>query len=235
MAWDGESGDAGGRTGSGNGGDLDMAARVEEARLREGAVRARDLAEAELQKAPGDHPARVALAMALMDLGDPQAARDQLAQYLESLLTARPPAGDPAPSTPAEADGAELPPSPLTRELSASWAGEGAAAGSDPVPVSTSSPEVPERGRRPSKGSGRGEFPFGTTSSFATQTMAGLRDRQGDQRRADVIRESLDRGAPAQEEPEEAPVQALKAEDEEEQRIVQTLNVWLRNIERERA
>ena len=252
MAWDKKTGDALGRTGSEKGEDLDMAARVEEARLRNGARQAIDMAQGELSKAPDSHPARLALALALMDLDDPQAARDQLSQYLGSILAERAASVADSVVAPTVEPQAEPPPSALSRELSASWAGDAAEPSADAGVAPVMPSENPGRGKR-SKGTSGGEFPFGTTSSFATQTMAGLLDRQGDHRRADVIRESLDGGPLHEEEPHEAaspspapssspapapaaaPAARPRAEDEEAERIVQTLNVWLENIERERA
>ena len=251
MAWDKKTGDALERTGSEKGEDLDMAARVEEVRLRNGARQAIEMAQDELSKAPDSHPARLALALALMDLDDPQAARDQLSQYLGSILAQRAMRAAGPAVEPAAEDRVEPPSSALSRELSASWAGEPAKPSAEVSPEASSS-DSRDTGRR-SKSPSRKDFPFGTTSSFATQTMAGLLDRQGDHRRADVIRESLDGGPPHEEEPHEAaspkpspspspspspapaPAPKARAEDDEAERIVQTLNVWLENIERERA
>ena len=228
MAWGRKSGEPGGQAGSETVEDLAMAARVELTRRSQGAGPAIQMAEEELAKAADSHPARVALALALMDLDRVDEARHQLLRYLDSALAE-------SPETDATADAArvsEPDPSALSRELSASWAGESAFP-ANPLPSSRESdPAQVSTGRRPQAGA-RGDFPFGATSSFATQTMAGLLDRQGDHKRADVIRESLDERMVLPPKREERP--AERPESGEDQRVVQTLEAWLRNLERERA
>ncbi|MEE3326004.1 MAG: hypothetical protein VX252_01555 [Myxococcota bacterium] len=205
-----------------------MAARVEATRRSDGAHRARQMAEAELAKAPDSHPARIALALALLDLEDPHAARGQLRQYLDSLVAKRGTESVKRDELSSLEASTEPAPSALSRELSAAWAGEEALSSGSPEPASETG-EVNVDASRRSQARARGESLFGTTSSFATQTMAGLLDRQGDHKRADVIRESLDDRMAPEEEKERA---ADTEEPAEDQRVIQTLQAWLRNVER---
>lgn len=228
MAWGRKSGEPGGQAGSETVEDLAMAARVELTRRSQGAGPAIQMAEEELAKAADSHPARVALALALMDLDRVEEARHQLLRYLGSARVDRP-ESDVTADVPRVTDPAS---SALSRELSASWAGEHAFPENPLPPVRESDASQSASGRRSQSGP-RGDFPFGATSSFATQTMAGLLDRQGDHKRADVIRESLDERMALPPKREERP--AERPESGEDQRVVQTLEAWLRNLERERA
>ena len=216
MAWGRKTGNAEGHTRSVGSDALELAVRVEAARQSDRPDEARQIAKKALQAAPDGHPARVALALALMDLSDEIGAREQLSQYLGALLGTvgmgeRPP--EPSLERPAEAT--------LAKSLDLP----------DQMEDETASPVSASR-RKPAAGSHSG-FPLDSTSSFTTQTMAGLLDRQGDHKRADVIRERLDervrqdRGAG-----EAAP--ALE-EEPDSRRVIETLNAWLHNIDRERT
>jgi len=201
MAWGRKKGKAEGQTRSVESDALELAVRVEAARRSDRPDEALEIAKKALQTAPDGHPARVALALALMDLSDEIGAREQLRQYLGALVGTIGMGEEP--------DDSSLEP---TLEAAS--------------PVSAFS-------RKPASGSHSG-FPLDSASSFTTKTMAGLLDRQGDHKRADVIRERLDERVR-----QDAGVgDRASSSDEEEsdsRRVTETLNAWLRNIERGRA
>lgn len=216
MAWGRKTGNAEGYTRSVGSDALELAVRVEAARRSDRPDEARRIAKKALQAAPDGHPARVALALALMDLSDETGAREQLSQYLGALVGTAGMGERPA-------------------ESSLEPPAEEALAKSSDVPVQmedeATSPVSASR-RKPAAGSHSG-FPLDSNSSFATQTMAGLLDRQGDHKRADVIRERLDDRVRQDGGARDA---APSLEEEpDSRRVTETLNAWLRNIERERT
>ena len=167
-----------------------------ESKGRKGRSRqARRLANRGLETALHEEAGPVALALTLLDLGDLEGARSQLAQILA-------PAED--------SDRVTRPKSSMRPERE-----------SDPSPTDGATGHR-DRGD---------EFLLDRSPVFATQTMAGLLDRQGDHIRADVIRERLaervrtrESVAPAQPVPEPRPQAA---------RVLETLDTWLQNLQRE--
>jgi hypothetical protein len=86
------------------------------------------------------------------------------------------------------------------------------------------------------------DFELTASKSFATQTMAGLLDRQGDHSGAESIRESIGGDSPdvtvtaeldAAEAPETvSPASMLDPDSSERQRVLATLEQWLHNLQR---
>ena len=216
MAWGRKTRSAQGHTRSVESDELALAARMEVARRSGHPDEARQIAQEALQAAPDGHSARLALAMALMDLSDDRGAREQLGQYLGALMREA--------GMEEQVGSAELASEPRAEEaLAQSLDGAGEHEMSSGEPAS----------RRKLTGSSPSGFPLDSTSSFTTQTMAGLLDRQGDHKRADVIRERLDERVRQDEGAGEMASSTL--EESDSRRVMETLNTWLENIERERA
>lgn len=182
-----------------------------------------------LELAPDTDVGRVALALTLMDSGDIAGARGQLSQVLGPSTDSKQVSRSEAPLSP---DG-EPDPSHLGHDPQQSNPGddlgvlesEPASTGVySPMDAAAPSDDFPEHigVDRASKA----EFVLDRSPAFATQTMAGLLDRQGDHIRADGIRERLDE--------REQPSESKASPGPQVARALETLDSWLRNLQRER-
>ncbi len=206
--------------------------------LRRGgdAAAAREIAEAGLESAPSRLAGRVALALARMDLGDPERGRAQLEQVLDEMLEPYRLHAEPeAPLEPVHAEASEAEAAASGAEAAASEA-EAASSAFDVVgdaeidaafdeaearPEEMHSPnrmaesildaEAPFEeeprveaddtdaaddalGAEPGHEPERGEYDVASSGAFATHTMAGLLEQQGDHEGARSIRTALDDG-----------------------------------------
>ena len=177
---------------------------------------AQRVAEAGLRVAPERLAGRVALGLALLDQGEVDAARRELAGVLDAGggTAAReeeaPPASEPAAASPQPPEGRR------------GRGGRGGSAQAHP-----------------------GELPVGTGSAFRTRTMARLLESQGDLGRAEEILEGLEGAGQRAEVPESdspepepqpsAPISAAVGEAPSREVIEETLERWLENVQRGRS
>lgn len=245
-----------------------------EALRRSGAVeRAREVAEAGLESAPSRLAGRVALALVRMDLGEPALGREELEKVLDEMLEPyRLDAEPEARLTPAfEASGEpeaapmpafESPAVPPALEAVGEHEIDAAFEEAESRPEEMHSPntmaesildaEAPfEPEPEPEREAEGSAFDVTASGAFATRTMAGLLEQQGDHDRARTIRSTLE------EDDEEsmaadfggtdaalAPMDAVEALDEviepveagahdpDRARVLATLERWLHNLHR---
>ncbi len=251
--------------------DLKLLSRADQARREGRTAEARRIAEALLDRAPALHVARVTLALTLLELEETQAASRQLERFLDPLVSQPGPQVEGSANSARDSNVEQPSVSPLAG-LGEAWVPEGKAFQSDAERgQEAAGAETVKRSR--SRAGSDSVFALGRSSAFATQTMAGLLDRQGDHTRADVIREHLDDSgvvleaaseptslpvpAPAlTPKPKESPLpDALSSvmepssfedcpqssppestvEPESSDRVLETLDAWLENVQRGRA
>jgi hypothetical protein len=170
---------------------------------------AQRVAERGLGATPERIAGRVALGLALLDQGKLSAAKQALARIFETLPSSE--LSTPVPPPAVKQKGSPSHPARVSRKPSSA---------------------TPSTGR---------ELPVGEGSAFRTRTMARLLERQGDRDRAQAILDGLDAafaesgpdpriGDPAHGSPE--PVKANHTLEDSEGRVGETLERWLRNVQR---
>jgi hypothetical protein len=196
-------------------------ARDAEAKRRAGhPEQARRLAEAGLVDEPHDFAGRAVLALACLDLGDPEGARRALEPAVTQLASSAPEPLDAGPALDDEPFAVQSDPLEdlAENELEHAFAQVEA----ESVEVWTTN-RVAEAALR-SVESGRPEGVVDLAepeSPFATETVATLLERQGDPERARAIRRTIERE-----------VETAGDAPEVHQRWVGTLERWLENLRR---
>lgn len=191
-------------------GCADFPAVAETERRAGRAEEAQRVAEAGLRAAPGRLAGRVALGLALLDQGELEAARRELAAVL-----------DPRPRIREDAGASRSPrkPGPSAEATPAGAAGGG--------------------GRSAPARKVASDLPVGSGSAFRTRTMASLLERQGDRGRAEEILEGLEAHQEPGEGPPASDVPSPGISDEpagaaSKREIETTLERWLENVQRGR-
>ena len=182
-----------------------------------------------LELAPDTDVGRVALALRLMDSGDIAGARGQLSQVLAPAPDSKQVRRSEAPLSPErEPDPKHFGDDPRQSNSDDDlWALEPERASTDtysPMDPAAPSDDFPEH--TGVDHASKAAFVLARSPAFATQTMAGLLDRQGDHIRADGIRERLDEREQARESKASPRPHVARA--------LETLDSWLRNLQRER-
>ena len=184
---------------------------------------ARRIAEAGLAESPQRLAGRVALALALIDLGEIESAKDELSVVLETepghplarAAWAPLAAATPAPAMIEDAEPAEA--SPLAALDEAELEDAFAEAEAEPDEMMTAN-HVAEAALRAVEDDGPEGVRLDEDSPFATETVATLLEEQGDAASAEAIRSTLARRAP------KAPA------DFDRERVIATLERWLDNL-----
>lgn len=195
----------------------DFVADAERSRRRGDAHAALEIAEAGLATSPADERGRIALALALIDLGDLPRAREELARALEGAAPAAPQAtagfaGDLADD-----------------ELDSAFA----AAETNPDEMMDANRVVQRTLEQHADVDGaEGDFDLVGHPTYATETMASLLAGQGRAAEADALRASLARSAPAAEDTARWDETGVGPDHAEQLRIVTTLEGWLHNLRR---
>jgi len=209
---------------------------------------ARRVAEAGLRQSPQRVEGRVALALTLLDLGEADAGRAELAQVLaadpNALSAGAPAQGAPPVAPVAAADVTEpeapvaAPPELVVVDEEIELAFE--AAETDPDEMVDATRVAQQAMRAGDLLEPEGGFTPTLHPDFATQTMADLLEDQGDTDAAARIRTSLERlpetpEAVLQAVPPAPPAASQPPGAARRERIVRTLESWLDNIRREVA
>ncbi len=188
---------------------------------------ARRIAEEGLAESPQRLAGRVALALALIDLGEIESAKDELGAVLATepghpvaRAAWTPLQGEAADALPAVvAEGEAAAESPLAALDEAELEDAFAEAEAEPDEMMTAN-HVAEAALRAVEDGGPEGVRLDEDSPFATETVASLLEEQGDAASAEAIRSTLARRAP------QAPA------DFDRERVVATLERWLDNLRR---
>jgi hypothetical protein len=192
----------------------DFVADAERSRRRGDAHAALDIAEAGLATSPADERGRIALALALIDLGDLPRAREELARALEGAA--------PAAAAGFAGDLAE-------DELDTAFA----AAETNPDEMMDANRVVERTLEQHADLDGaEGDFDLAGHPTYATETMASLLAGQGREAEADALRASLARSVAPSEGAARSDESGVGPDHAEQLRIVTTLEGWLHNLRR---
>jgi hypothetical protein len=193
---------------------------AEARRLAGQAEQARRLAEAGLVDDPHDFAGRAVLALACLDQGDVEAAREALAPAVARLALAEREPIDPGLSLESEEFVVQSDPLRDLAENELERAFDQVE--SEAVEVWTTNRVAEAALRSVEEGRPEGVGPMTEAHApFATETVATLLERQGDAGRAEAIRRTLERE-----------VEAAREVPEERKRWVGTLERWLDNLRR---
>lgn len=214
---------------------MDFAAEAERRRRAGDPQAAVAIAEQGLAEDPANHSGRVALALALMDLGDSQRAREQLEMAVPSAPEE---AGALLPTEPEPALGGDLGEDELEIAFAQAETNPDEMLSANKVVEQTLANEhveVPE-----------GAFDVTESATYATETMASLLEGQGRTGDAETLRGSFVHSAPgflddgtARTGSDAAPELELEldvgADYADRLRIVATLETWLYNLRQGRV
>ncbi len=179
---------------------------------------ARRLAEAGLVEEPYELAGRIVLALACLDLGDASGARRALEPGAASVSSIAP---EPLVLEPGEDEPFHVQSDPLADLAENELEHAFERAESEPVEAWTTNRVAEAALHAVEEGEPEGVRTEPSASPFATETVAGLYERQGDPERARAIRRSL-RGE----------AEAGAAAPDERKRWVGTLERWLDNLRR---
>jgi hypothetical protein len=209
----------------------EFAAKAEALRLSGNPRAAVATCEAGLADAPASERGRIALALALLDLGDLGRARAELAMALAMSPTPRAAAVAPAFHAPADA---ALDAALEEDELESAFA----QAETNPDEMLDANRVVEKTLRDVEQDASEPDFDVAAHPAYATETMASLLDRQGRRSEADTLRQSLARRASPGAGDGHALARAVPAgagvgpDHARQLRIVSTLESWLHNLKR---
>jgi hypothetical protein len=186
----------------------DFVAEAERLRLNGDAHAAVKIAEVGLESAPDDPRGRMALALALIDLGDILEAREQLAGALTGAAATGGTTPSDAPAPPADPDEGiheELRDDELERAF--------AAAETNPDDMMDANRVVEQTLRAADLLTPEPEFDVTNHPTYATESMASLLDEQGQRAEAEALRESLAaNGGNVVDDPDEATWEKIETE-----------------------
>ena len=195
----------------------DFAADAERHRRRGDAHAAVELAEAGLTHSPQSERGHIALALALIDLGDLPRARAELARALEAAAPAAVPA--------AEGFADDLADAELDSAFAAAETNPDEMMDANRVVERTLEQHADPDGIDP-------DFDLVRRPTYATQTMANLLAGQGRAAEADALRASLAGAAPSAESHEGWERAGVGPDHAERLRVLTTLESWLHNLKR---
>ena len=207
----------------------DFASDAEKRRLAGDPQAAFEIAEEGLASAPDDERCRVALTLALLDLGDVSRAREELASTLASTR-----------AEPVESELSEFDSEVADVELDSAFA----EAETNPDEMMDANRVVEQTLRDEEAGVAEASFDVTEHPTFATRTMADLLESQGAADQADAVRASLSSSSSASQDgtvSQEWPLELAEflefekdaPNDEADRiRVVTTLESWLYNLRR---